>query len=144
MHYDCLRLFSRRTRSDTLKANGVWDRLGVLYILCSDWRKNRKHSYITRGNHCTQIDTCIYTNTHAHFAIYYILSVMLYCYLESLSYWFLFLTRGHTLRLTLDNGWKSSTLHKPVFVFLENYSLQKSICMYSKQLYVVKDYDLQE
>jgi len=39
----------------------VSDRLDVLYILCSDWRKNRKHSYITRSNHCTQI--CLYTRT---------------------------------------------------------------------------------
>lgn len=46
-------------------ASNIWDRPGVFYILCGDimWRKNRKHSYITRSNHCMQIYMCIYTRT---------------------------------------------------------------------------------
>lgn len=55
-------LFACRT-SDTLEASNIWDRPGVFYILCGDimWRKNRKHSYITRSNHCMQIR--VYTRT---------------------------------------------------------------------------------
>lgn len=51
-------IFSSRAGNATReRASGVRDRLGVFYILCGDWRKNRKHSYITRSNHCTQIYT---------------------------------------------------------------------------------------
>lgn len=49
----------------------------MFYILCDDWRKNRKHSYVRRSNRHTWIPTC----TCTFFSLIY-RCISLYFYLD--------------------------------------------------------------